>query len=187
MVAQLLLVLLALAPYHLDHESAADRYARMTVVAQSIDAATLEATCTGPFESANCKPTWPATRPELAALLVTIGWHETAFARHVGAGACKPWECDGGRARHYWQTWANPWVSRQTWNELEGLGYVPTTKAAAAAASVLGAGRRRCGSSGGAIAFYAVSRCSWPGAARRARMALGVVAQLRSGVDPGSG
>jgi hypothetical protein len=179
----LVVVLLGFPPYYRDSESGEARAARMTTVAQSIEAASYEATCTGPFTTAeSCEPVWAGTREDLEVLLVIEGEFETHFARHVGEGRCQRWECDAGRARHYWQNWVNPWVSRETWRELEGVGFVPTTRAAVAASSVLGEGLKRCRSIEGAISFYARSSCRWAGAAPRFREFLRIRAALP--VDP---
>jgi hypothetical protein len=168
MIQLLLALLLSLPAYYRDVETPEQRLERMTTVAQSIDAATYEATCTGPFQGADwCTNVWSGPRAELAALLVTVGYHESTFARHVGEGHCAKHECDHGRARHYWQTQVNPWVPRANWEQLEGLGFVPTTMAAGAAASVLGEGLRRCRSPEGAVSFYARSSCRWAGTERR--------------------
>jgi hypothetical protein len=173
--------LLSLAPYHRDRETHDERLARMTTTAEAMHSAALEATCSGPFEGADfCTPVWQGKPAELVALLGAVGWHESAFAKHVGAGACKPWECDGGRARHYWQTQAGPRLPRAEWLELEGVEYYPTTRAAYAAARELGFGHRRCRSIEGAIAFYArpATGCRWPGAAPRARTYRRLLARL---------
>jgi hypothetical protein len=180
-VALLLHTLLSLPAYHLDRETPDERLERASTTADAIASATLEATCTGPFTGADfCVPVWDGERLELAALLVAIGWHESTFAKHVGAGACKPWECDGGRARHYWQTQAGPRLPRAEWLELEGVEYYPATRAAYAAARELGFGYRRCKSIEGAVAFYARPKtgCRWPGAAARAATYRRVLGQL---------
>lgn len=186
MIATVVLILhalLSLAPYHLDRESPAERLERMGTTAQAIDSAVLEATCSGPFAGADyCAPVWRGAPLELAALLVALGQHESTFARHVGAGACKPWECDRGRARHYWQTQPGPRLPRAEWAELEGVEYYPTTRAAYAAARELGYGFARCKSIEGALAFYARPKtgCRWPGAAARAATYRRVLGQMRA-------
>lgn len=165
----LLTVLLGLPPAYGDrHEPPLERAARMTNVAQGITSATEEATCTGPFTTSPwCKPVWGGSTQDLEALLVEIGDDETHFAKRIGQGRCARWECDGGHARHYWQNWVNAWVSRETWDQLQGTEVVPTTTAALAAATVLGEGLKRCRSIEGAIAFYARSACRWDGAKAR--------------------
>lgn len=169
MLQAILALLLSLPAYHADHESPDARLARMTVVAQAIQSAVDESTCTGPFEHSDwCKVLWPGDKRALAALLVTIGWHESSFALHVGANQCGPHECDGREARHYWQGHVNPWVSPDTWEQMAGIEPVPTTIAAEAATRVLAAGVKRCGTEPDRlISWYANHRCRWPGAERR--------------------
>jgi hypothetical protein len=63
------------------------------------------------------------------AMLMTIGWHETKFAIRLGENRCNPWECDGGRARHYWQTHQHGLTDAE-WEALVGTDLETTKRAA---------------------------------------------------------
>lgn len=162
---------------------------RAAVIAEAIHSATLEATCTGPFTGADwCSPIWPSNEPALLiGSLIKIGKDESGFLERVGAGRCRPEECDPleiaegvfvHRARHYWQCHSSRLVPE--WDELVGVEYWPTRQAAYAAARVLGAAYKRCGSLEGALALYATGRkCVWSGADDRARAARRIERRLR--------
>ena len=185
-----MLVLLSLPAYHADKESSEARFHRLETIARAIDSASLEATCTGPFADADewCRPVWGGSRAELAALLVAVAWHETRLARHIHEGRCAEYECDAvrlpdgrlfHRARSVWQLHASGLVPPPVWREIVGTAYYPTTRAAYAAASVLGAGVRRCGSVNGAVAFYAKGTgCRWSGAAPRVVLYRRIISRL---------
>jgi hypothetical protein len=105
----ILSALFILPRFSLDTETASERVVRLRGIAVAIDQATLRATCSGPFALKDCNRVWPGSRRQLAAALVTIGWHESKFAQAIGRGDCqslpKGMRCDNGRARSYWQLW----------------------------------------------------------------------------------
>jgi hypothetical protein len=164
---------------------------RARTIAAAIESASLEAVCAPPWADSDfCQVVWPGTRTELAAALIVQGTLESGFAENVGAGRCRPKQCDsiklpGGRvvhlARHYWQLHASPTLlPLLEWATLRGVEYHPTADAAYAAARVLGAGYRGCRTLEGGIAAYARgSGCQWGGAARRVRLIRTVEARLR--------
>lgn len=63
-----------------------------------------------------------APRPprEWAALLLTIGYHESTFSLRIQRGQCKPHECDRGRARSAWQLHKNLFTA-PVWDQLHGI------------------------------------------------------------------
>src|SRR3982751_1744252 len=63
-----------------------------------------------------------APRPprEWAALLMTIGYHESTFSLRIHRGQCKPHECDNGRARSMWQLHKNLFTA-PVWDQLHGV------------------------------------------------------------------
>lgn len=61
----------------------------------------------------------PLPPQKWAALLVTVGYHESGFAMRIIANRCKPTECDRGRARGFGQVHANA-LNRQEWTESPG-------------------------------------------------------------------
>lgn len=175
----ILAVLLSLPPSAADaRETANERAQRLEVLARAIDEASAEATCADDRDP-ECAPTWPGSQAELAALLISTGWHESAFARHVHAGACRAHECDNGRARSPWQLHASGMVPVAEWRAMAGSSADATYTAAVAAARVLASGRARCRSVSGALAAYATGgRCSWSGTRARLRTAQRVQPRL---------
>lgn len=175
-------ILIGLPRFHADTESSAERTARLTVIAQAIDSATLHATCTGDWAAADwCRPIWPAAeRLDLAILIVTQGFWESRFAQRVHADQCQALECDPvklasgaifHRSKSVWQIQQTLVVPE--WRSIGGLGEWTTYSAAYAAAKVLAAARGRCAREAaswvtGAISGYAGYTCQWPGAPRRA-------------------
>jgi hypothetical protein len=91
---------------------------------------------------------WQGRQSELAALLITVGWHESSFALHIHAGKCKPWECDRGRARGPWQVHKNR-LNTDSWDSLLGLEPASTRLAAIVAAQALVRARAQCRSLAG--------------------------------------
>jgi hypothetical protein len=163
---------------------------RARVIAQAIDSATLQATCSGPYRDADwCEPVWRGDRATLAAILIVQGYYESRFAERVQAGRCRRDECDairlpGGRvfhrARSYWQLHASKLLPWREWHAIAGVEFVPTADAAYAAARVLGLGRARCETVEGTLAMFATGRsCRWRRAAERARMIQSVERTLR--------
>jgi hypothetical protein len=115
-----------------------------------------------------------APRPprEWAALLLTIGYHESTFSLRIQRGQCKPHECDRGRARSAWQLHKNLFTA-PIWDQLHGI---ENTKVQVQAASdALKRAYFTCSRSGvpwlqATLNGYAGRRCSaeWPGLDQRA-------------------
>lgn len=109
---------------------------------------------------------WPSSKQELAALMVTIAWHETKFSLRIHDGRCKPLECDKGRARGLWQLQAHRSLPKERWLLVAGLNPDATRVAAREAATALVRSRRMCGVAtrggdwvGATIAAYAGRGC----------------------------
>jgi hypothetical protein len=190
MIEAILSALLSLPGLPLADETKEAWNERARVIAQAIDSATLQATCSGPYRGADwCEPVWHGDRSTLAAILIVQGYFESRFAAHVQAGRCRRDECDaitlsGGRvfhrARSYWQLHASSLVPWNEWYRLAGVEFVPTADAAYAAARVVGLGLTRCETLEGAVAMFATGRsCRWTRAAQRVRMAQNVERGLR--------
>jgi hypothetical protein len=115
-----------------------------------------------------------APRPprEWAALLLTIGYHESTFSLRIHRGECKPHECDRGRARSAWQLHRNLFTA-PIWDQLQGLEH--TAIQVRAASDALKRAYYQCHRSGvpwlqATLNGYAGRRCSaeWPGLDQRA-------------------
>jgi hypothetical protein len=105
-----------------------------------------------------------ASSPERAAVYVTIGRFESNFLERVQAGNCKPWECDRGRARSWFQLHAQRMVPRAEWLTLTGLEPEAIARATNAAARIVDRGFRACGTMGGVLSYYARGACrGWTG------------------------
>jgi hypothetical protein len=114
-----------------------------------------------------------APRPprEWAALLLTIGYHESTFSLRIQRGQCKPHECDRGRARSAWQLHKNLFTA-PIWDQLHGIEN--TRVQVQAASDALKRAYFTCSRSGvpwlqGTLNGYAGRRCSaeWPGLDQR--------------------
>lgn len=162
----ILTALLALPPYHRDAEVMAERERRLSTVAVAIDQVVARYTCGDTTEP--CRPAWPGTRPQLAAMLVTQGFFESGFAQHLHEGVCGPHECDGGRAHGLWQVHAGGPVPFEAWQEMSGTSARSTWTSAFYAASLLSKSMKACGTLAGAVSMYATGKtCEWAGAAPR--------------------
>ena len=115
-----------------------------------------------------------APRPprEWAALLLTIGYHESTFSLRIHRGECKPHECDRGRARSAWQLHKNLFTA-PIWDQLHGIEH--TAVQVRAASDALKRAYFTCHRSGvpwlqATLNGYAGRRCSaeWPGLDLRA-------------------
>jgi len=181
-VAALVALLVSLPAYYQDKETSAERAARMQVVAVAIADAAQTATCSGRYEATSCKAIWPGSDQELALLLVTKGWWESRFAKHVQAGQCGPRECDAYRDRagkivhrsaSYWQVQASSLLPPAQWRKTVGLDLAATRRAAWAAARIASGARGRCTAIGGSWEYGTISAyasgytCAWRGAPRR--------------------
>jgi hypothetical protein len=114
-----------------------------------------------------------APRParEWAALLMTIGYHESTFSLRIQRGECKPHECDHGRARSAWQLHKNLF-NAAVWDQLHGVEN--TSIQVQAASDALKRAYFTCSRSGvpwlqATLNGYAGRRCSaeWPGLDQR--------------------
>lgn len=114
-----------------------------------------------------------APRPprEWAALLLTIGYHESTFSLRIHRGECKPHECDRGRARSAWQLHKNLFTE-PVWEKLHGIEN--TAIQVRAASDALRRAYFTCSRSGvpwlqATLNGYAGRRCSsqWPGLDQR--------------------
>ena len=114
-----------------------------------------------------------APRPprEWAALLLTIGYHESAFSLRIQRGQCKPHECDNGRARSAWQLHKNLFTA-PVWDQLHGIEN--TSIQVRTASEALKRAYFTCSRSGvpwlqATLNGYAGRRCSseWPGLDQR--------------------
>lgn len=113
----------------------------------------------------------PRSPREWAALLLTIGYHESTFSLRIHRGQCKPHECDRGKARSAWQLHKNLYTA-PLWDQLHGIEH--TVVQVRAASDALKRAYFTCGRSGvpwlqATLNAYAGRRCSaeWPGLDQR--------------------
>jgi len=113
----------------------------------------------------------PRAPREWAALLLTIGYHESTFSLRIQRGQCKPHECDHGRARSAWQLHKNLF-NASVWDQLHGVEN--TAIQVQAASDALKRAYFTCSRSGvpwlqATLNGYAGRRCSaeWPGLDQR--------------------
>jgi len=143
--AIILTVLLSLPPAQYGPpEAPKARAERLTTIARTIYRAA---------RGAVAKKDWPGSAAELAGTLVTVGWWESRFARHIHAGKCRVrlGECDPARrrgrlvplARTIYQLQRTTLVAPY-WKQLAGLSPLATYRASWGAARVLSLARRSC-------------------------------------------
>lgn len=113
----------------------------------------------------------PRPQREWAALLLTIGYHESTFSLRIHRGECRPHECDRGRARSAWQLHKNLFTE-PVWEQLHGIEH--TAVQVRAASDALKRAYFTCSRSGvpwlqATLNGYAGRRCSsqWPGLDQR--------------------
>jgi hypothetical protein len=113
----------------------------------------------------------PRAPREWAALLLTIGYHESTFSLRIQRGECKPHECDHGRARSAWQLHKNLFTA-PVWDQLHGVEN--TVVQVQAASDALKRAYFTCSRSGvpwlqATLNGYAGRRCGaeWPGLDQR--------------------
>jgi len=87
------------------------------------------------------RKTW-LERRELAARLIAVGYHESAWSIDVHRGFCGRYECDTDsrgnvRARTPWQMHRRPSMTEEEWDALVGVELHATTLAAIEAAARL--------------------------------------------------
>lgn len=109
----------------------------------------------------------PLPPRQWAALLLTIGFHESTFSLRIHAGDCKPKECDKGLARGPWQTHKNM-DNAAVWDKLYGIENVEYQ--VWAADRLLRRVSQTCATQAGSsvpgiLTAYAGRRCfqDWPG------------------------
>lgn len=61
-----------------------------------------------------------------AALLLTTGYHESAFSLRIMNGSCRKHECDSGRARGVFQGHRLSSMTEETWSRMVGTGNART-------------------------------------------------------------
>ncbi len=103
MNAWILAVLLRLPVYHEDRASE-EKAQQMATIAAAI------------AENSRNAPLPPR---DWARLLITIGFHESAFSLRIMAGNCRPAECDRGKAKGAWQIHRNT-LNRDSWAKQDG-------------------------------------------------------------------
>lgn len=151
-LASAILVVLTSLPRHFSDadEPREDRIERLGIVANSIESAVNLATCTN--QPRECLPLYHG-RIELAGVLVSMGFMESTFARHVHAGECGPHECDKGRAVGLWQIHRRTAWDDSTWASMSGID--GTESSAVVVASLMATNIKECKSIAGAFGRYA--------------------------------
>lgn len=141
----------------LDTETYQEREVRQHIIAQAIGHAAYRATCKGEYNTPDCSP---ISNDEMshAAILITIGYWESRFAKHIHEDKCqsgwtkgtnkfKPGECDEKAivdkqgnilnsiflARTMWQLHKDKNIAEE-WDKMSGTS-IEATKNAAWAAS----------------------------------------------------
>lgn len=170
------LILLSLEPFYGDKEPWDVRTERMTLIAEAIDDASSKATCEDAYAVDSCKKIWNGSKKDLALLLVTKGFWESRFAKHVHEGKCHPKECDAvlvrgkvyHKARSIWQIQKVPsLVSNQEYKMMNSSTLEGTKVSANVATRFLSLGLNTCHNIKGAIAMYGGAGCNWTGANNR--------------------
>lgn len=168
-VSIILTMLLSLVPAYNDKETWEEREARMEIVAQSIDDAVSNQTCTGKYENPLCIKKWPHSKKMLAVLLITKGNFESHFAKNIHSGKCKNFQCDVIRkngaiyhkARSPWQIQETGFLKPGEWEMMNGDSLAETTVSANVAARILTSGILTCNTVKGAFGHYAGAGCDW--------------------------
>lgn len=182
--------------------SADDRQALVGGIASAV----AEATCSEAWSDADwCRPVWPASRlAELAALVVVIGYYESALDPRIGRTACRLTigECDaepgpGGARRAgsvgYWQTKRFLYGRDELREAVGSAGEWAVYLQAQAAVRALAGAAGACGpgpSLRAAISGYATggatlgARCSWSGARRREATVRWLLGRARPPAEP---
>lgn len=142
----------ALPCFHEDRGETAQKSAQLDAIAAAVAEVSQDA---------------PRPPREWAALLLTIGYHESTFSLRIHRGECKPYECDRGRARSAWQLHKNLFTA-PIWDQLHGIEH--TAVQVRAASDALKRAYYTCHRSGGpwlqaTLNGYAGRRCGaeWPG------------------------
>jgi len=123
------------------------------------------------------------------AALVSLGWHESRWARYVLEGRCQDGpsgaRCDNGRAVSPWQVWA---VACPSAHAVPADHPVVNERAAACAVRLLRGGRSRCRGlhpagdwAGAFVAYGGGASCQKQSGAERARTMQTVLPRLFAG------
>lgn len=88
-IAMILAILMALPAFHSDKETNEEREVRMTTIATAIGHSCYAATCSGKYDTKECEPIFKGSINECGAALVTIGFWESRFAKHIHEGKCR--------------------------------------------------------------------------------------------------
>lgn len=115
------------------------------------------------------KPPGGWTSREWAAVLFTVGFHESSFSLRIHAGNCRKHECDGGRARSPWQL-HRARALIPVWDDLFGVD--KTAQQVRAADFMLRLNERTCDDNvmlRGLLTAYGGRPCGkdWPGLQER--------------------
>lgn len=175
-IQYLIMVLLSLQPAYADKENWKERSGRLEIVAKAIDDASSKATCMDAYDITGCERKWQSSKKALALLLVTKGFWESKFAKHIHENKCRPYECDayqaqGGlihKARSMWQIQKTSLVSPEEYEKMKASTQVATNLSADVATRYLAIGMNQCRTIKGAISIYGgVDSCNWKGAEGR--------------------
>lgn len=171
----ILTALLSLPRFSLDTETEGERAARMAVIAGAESEAVDQVSCTGHWATIDCRRIWPGSRRQLAAALITVGWHESRYSELVHQGRCselpKGMQCDHGKARTVFQLWQV--ACPKAWEQEPG-SVAELQQAAVCAARLLSNAYRMCATDdtpnnwAGAFSRYGRAYCRWPGGISRA-------------------
>lgn len=115
------------------------------------------------------KPPGGWTARQWAAVLFTVGFHESTFSLRIHAGNCRKHECDGGRARSPWQL-HRARALIPVWDDLFGVD--KTAQQVRAADFMLRLNERTCDDNvmlRGLLTAYGGRPCGkdWPGLQER--------------------
>jgi hypothetical protein len=89
-IATILALLLSLPAYYTDQETLEERTDRLTTIAEANADVSARFTCSGKYDTKDCTPRWRGSRESLAIALVTAGFWESRFAKHIHEGKCRP-------------------------------------------------------------------------------------------------
>ncbi len=173
--AQISEELTALPAWYQDGETQEERKSRMDLFADvQVDVAN-EFVTDGKFNG---------TALQLTVGLMSVGFFESRYAKHVHAGQCKKDECDRGRAKSVYQVQDNNLVPTEVWSRIEGLDYDSTRLATYVAAVSFANAWNKCGGErhlGRVYSAYARGHCDsyYLSAATRASWFERKIAKLR--------
>lgn len=160
-----------------DTETSEARYERIETIAKAIDYASDRATCSGQFNTPDCKKQSPFNKVGTAAVLLETAIQESRFAQNIHEGNCSKNECDSHKlkdgtvafkARTFWQLHESK-IIEDEWDEMVGTSQEATNAAAWAAIKTLNSAYWTCGGTvdGMFSAYAGVSSCNWEKATYR--------------------